>query len=205
MFWKKKKKDTNDYLKNELLRSRMSDISLRTDEIIQQYFFVAKEDTLTLEEYLRIRELATRELGMVESTAIAIIGEKKDGKQVCLGIEDHAQTNAQIVKSEEVPMRVQQEYKGIEEPPTNPSISSHFMQGNNMRNEQEFREVEKIKPLVAEPVKAVDKATRRVKEEDIEFPFEDKNPAEARIEPVRTEKRKDDDFNFLAMLQSVED
>ena len=42
----------------------MSPISVRTDEIIQQYFYAAKEPTLSLEEYLRIRELATRELGM---------------------------------------------------------------------------------------------------------------------------------------------
>ena len=61
MFFKKKK-TAEDYYMNELMRSRMSPISIRTDEIIQQYFFASKEQTLNLEEYLKIRELATKEL-----------------------------------------------------------------------------------------------------------------------------------------------
>lgn len=95
MFGKKRKKDVNDYYRNELMRSRMSPISIRTDEIIQQYFFVAKDQFLNLEEYLKIRELSTKELGMVEATRVVIAGTPKAGKQNLLinPMKDDAEVN----------------------------------------------------------------------------------------------------------------
>lgn len=190
MFGKRKKKDSNDYLKNELLRSRMSDISLRTDEILQQYFFVAKDETLSLDEYLKIRELATRELRMVEANSVPFLGEKKDGKQVCLGIEDYTQTNSKMVKDGEVS--------------TNVSTSSHSTQGNPVNNAHGYREVEKNTYFI-EPAKPVGLDVRKVNDESMELSFEDKKPVEPRPEPSTREEDRDRGFDFLRIMQEMDD
>lgn len=155
-WFKKKQKNVNDYYKNELLRSRMSDISIRTDEIIQQYFFASKEDTLTLDEYLKIRELATMELGLKKSN--------EENPPISQAENTHAEFP--IVKEKSQPQK---------------TVHNIINAAPEPQIEPEAKELSKA----------------------MELPFEDKTLSESLSEPQS--EQKESSFDFLAMLQSVED
>lgn len=155
-WFKKKQKNVNDYYKNELLRSRMSDISIRTDEIIQQYFFASKEDTLTLDEYLKLRELATMELGLKKINEV----------------------NSSISQVENTPAEL-------------PIIKEKAQLQKTASNTVNTAPEPQIEPETNEISKVM------------ELPFEDKALSEGR--PELQNEQKESSFDFLAMLQSVED
>lgn len=169
MFFKKKKKTVEEHYHNELMRSRMSDISIRTDEIIQQFFYVAKDESLTLDEYLKIRELATKELGLTKEKEVETptnFNEKPQVEQACLV--------ASTLKAEKPE-----------------SIAE-----NNEKVDRKSPE------LVHEPPRS-----HRVDDFDavMSVPFTVEKPTESHAEPPRESQKKEEAFDFLAMLQSVED
>lgn len=175
MFWmfKKKQKDVNDYYKNELMRSRMSDISIRTDEIIQQYFFVAKEDSLTLDEYLKIRELATQELGLDNIKKTEIPNEEKH--------QDASAALKQPISNENNPLE---------------NDCFHLIEQNSEKSKT-------ISPTIAHEATTKDKTKEIAK--DAQLPFDNKSRAESLSEPVSQPSKKEEEFDFLGMLQSIDD
>jgi hypothetical protein len=169
MFWLKKK-NINDYYKNELMRSRMSPISIRTDEIIQQYFFVSREDCLTLDEYLRVRELATKELKLTIPTPIEVLDSGKVNQQNYTGSETVDYDNQPKVD--------------LLYPDKRATVNSSSSTSSAV-------------------ITAKDKP--KEKEKDASLPFEDKMSLEGCSGFDKAMEEKEKKFDFLAMMQSVED